>query len=101
MSKHWESVAPSVRRIFARRSAVAVLAITLLAFSAVVVAWHNDATPDRDCPICQVANLPLVKPAAVVQLAPPSFAERHATVAPALQELEAALTSFSPRGPPA
>jgi hypothetical protein len=102
MFNHWESGAPLGRRSFAaNRAAVAVLAIVLLGFSAMVVAWHTDATPDRDCPICQVANLPLVKPAAVVQLAPPAFVERHVTAAPALQELEAALTFFSPRGPPA
>ncbi len=88
-------------RQFRRRGylAVALLAIALVGFATIVTAWHTDSS-DRDCPFCQIANLPVIKPAAVAQLAPPSFAARHESAPLCLQELEATHTSGSPRAPP-
>ncbi len=75
--------------------------VRVSAFATIAVAWHTDSVADRDCPICQVANLPVVKPAAIVQPAPPAFVERHVAPTVSLQELEAAITFSSPRAPPA
>ncbi len=98
--------------LFSRRYrlVIAVLAIVLAGFATTAAAWHIDVphpntshseSPDRDCPICQVANLPLVKPMVVAQILPPTVVERHVPPAVSLQELEAALTFSSPRAPPA
>ena len=86
----------SHRRI---RASVAVLAILLFAFTTMVAASHTEAS-DNQCPICQIANLPLIKPAEVVQLAPLQVVERHASVSESIQERESSRTSGPPRAPP-
>jgi hypothetical protein len=83
------------------RLVIAVLAICLAGFATVAAAFHTDSGVDRDCPICQLANLPVVKPAAIPQLPRPAFVERHVPPDVSLQELEAARTFSSPRAPPA
>jgi hypothetical protein len=88
---------PSHRRL---RASVAVLAILLFAFTTMVAASHTEAS-HSECPICQIANLPLIKPAEVVQLAPLQVVERQATVTESIQEREASRTSGPPRAPPA
>jgi hypothetical protein len=65
-----------------------------------VAASHTESAHSQ-CPICQIANLPLIKPAEVVQLAPLQVVERHAIVLESTQEREASRTSGPPRGPPA
>src|SRR5258708_23177728 len=79
--------------------AVGLLAIALVGFATIVTAWHNDGS-DRDCPFCQIANLPVIKPAAAAQLPPPTYAVQHVSAPLCLQELEATHTSGSPRAPP-
>lgn len=97
MSSHWTSGRPLHRRVHA---SFAVLAILLFAFTTMAAAWHNEA-PDRDCPICQVANFLSIKPAEGVQLAPPTVIERQAAVSESLQEQNVPLISCPPRAPPA
>ena len=87
----------SHRRI---RASVAVLAVLLFAFTTMVAASHTEAA-HGECPICQIANLPLIKPVEVVQLAPLQVVERHTIVSESIQEREASRTSGPPRAPPA
>jgi hypothetical protein len=88
---------PSHRQV---QASVALLAIVLFAGTTLLAASHNEA-PNHICPICQIANLPLIRPANVVQLAPLKVIERRAAVAESVQEKKAARTSSSPRAPPA
>jgi len=77
-----------------------LLAIVLFAFTTLVAASHNEA-PEHGCPICQIANLPLIRPANVAQLTPLKVIERQAAVSESAQEKKAARTSCPPRAPPA
>ena len=79
---------------------MALLAIVLFVGTTLIAASHNEA-PDHGCPICQIANLPLIRPAEVAHLAPLRVVERQAEASEYVQEQEAARTSSSPRAPPA
>src|SRR5712671_2569398 len=90
--RNLEGVMPShlfAGRLLGRRSyaAVAVLAIVLVGFATFIVASHNDVS-DRDCPFCQIAHLPVLKPAGVAQPAPPRAVEHYVAAQAPLQELE-------------
>lgn len=87
----------SHRRI---RGSLAVLAIVLFAVTSMVAAWHTEST-HSECPVCQIAHLPLIKPAEVVQPAPLRIVERQAILAESIQERDALLALGPPRGPPA
>jgi hypothetical protein len=82
------------------QASVALLAIVLFAFTTLVATSHTEATGHR-CPICQFANLPLIRPANVVQVAPLSVIEHQAVVSESVQEKKTARTSCPPRAPPA
>ena len=86
----------SHRRI---RGSIAVLAILLFAFTTMVAASHTESAHSQ-CPICQIANLPLIKPVEAVQLAPLQVVERHSIVSESIQETEASRPSGPPRAPP-
>jgi hypothetical protein len=88
---------PSQRQV---QASVALVAIVLFACTTLVAAWHNEA-PDHGCPICQIANLPLIRPANVVQLAPLKVIAHQAAVSESVQEKKSARTSCPPRAPPA
>src|ERR1035438_2819438 len=88
---------PSQRQV---QASVALLAIVLFVGTTLLAASHNEA-PDHTCPICQIANLPLIRPANVAQLAPLKIVERHAAASESVQEKRAARTSCTPRAPPA
>jgi hypothetical protein len=79
---------------------VALLAIVLFAFTTLIATSHTEA-PDHRCPICQFANLPLIRPANVAQVAPLNVIERRAAARESVQEKTATRTSCSPRAPPA
>ena len=82
------------------QASVALLAIVLFACTTLIAASHNEA-PNHGCPICQIANLPLIRPAEVAQVVPLKVVERQVAVAESVQEQKAARTSCPPRAPPA
>ena len=81
------------------RSTVAclVLAVTLLVLLA--GSWHNELR-DKDCPVCQTANLPLVAPAPAPPLAPPDLLEHCSQPNDARHDPQVFQTTHAPRAPP-
>lgn len=81
------------------RASVAVLAIFLFSITTIVAASHLEAS-HRECPICHIAHLPVIKPVEAAHLGPLHVVARHAILSESIQEQQPVGTSASPRAPP-